>query len=162
YELLTGKHAPLSGHSTDLSGPLGEVLRLALASDRRTRIEDLKQLEEAVEGVQPRPKAEGERNILLSLRNRSSRPPPEKAPEAKPATTEPKPAADATPVANEAKPARSEPPASREVSSAQIHADAAAEAEAAPADAAVTVESKSAQINPGDSAADAGAVAGGD
>src|SRR5207302_9720196 len=53
YELLTGKHAPLSGHSTDLSGPLGEVLQLALASDRRTRIEDLKQLEEAVEGVQP-------------------------------------------------------------------------------------------------------------
>ncbi|TMA11421.1 MAG: hypothetical protein E6J84_13830, partial [Deltaproteobacteria bacterium] len=58
YELLTGKHAPLSGHSTDLSGPLGEVLQLALASDRRTRIEDLKQLEEAVEGVQPRPPAE--------------------------------------------------------------------------------------------------------
>jgi tetratricopeptide (TPR) repeat protein len=78
YELLTGKHAPPSGHSTDLSGPLGEVLRLALAADRRTRIEDLKQLEEAVEGVQPRPPAEGERNILLSLRNRSSRPPPEK------------------------------------------------------------------------------------
>src|SRR5439155_1077830 len=78
YELLTGKHAPLSGHSTDLSGPLGEVLQLALASDRRTRIEDLKQLEEAVEGVQPRPPAEGERNILVSLRHRSSRPPPEK------------------------------------------------------------------------------------
>src|SRR5207249_8279498 len=52
--------------------------QLALASDRRTRIEDLKQLEEAVEGVQPRPPAEGERNILVSLRHRSSRPPPEK------------------------------------------------------------------------------------
>ena len=262
YELLTGKHAPLSGHSTDLSGPLGEVLQLALASDRRTRIEDLKQLEEAVEGVQPRPPAEGERNILVSLRHRSSRPPPEKdavarlidrlqqletqvatlgrvqsrmeaaqrqsletmerfevgqlragdagrrrqpvvapailagtlsaaavvavawalglfafpvprpppppataesaPPEAKPATTEPKPAADATPVANEAKPARSEPPASRDASSAQISADAAAEAETAPTDAAATVESKSAQINPGDSAADAGAGAAGD
>jgi tetratricopeptide (TPR) repeat protein len=78
YELLTGKHAPRSGHAADLSGPLGEVLRLALAPDRRTRIEDLKQLEEAVQGVQPRPPAEGERNILVSLRNRSSRPPPEK------------------------------------------------------------------------------------
>ena len=98
----------------------------------------------------------------------SPRPPPPPAtaesapPEAKSATTQPKPAADATSVANEAKPARSEPPASRDASSAQISADAAAEAETAPTDAAATVESKSAQINPGDSAADAGAVAAGD
>src|SRR5438067_3911439 len=82
YELLTGKVAPPSGHSPgpELSGPLGEVVRLALAPDRRTRIEDLKQLEEAVEGVQPRPPAEGERNILVALRNRFSRPSPEKEP----------------------------------------------------------------------------------
>ena len=78
YELLTGKLAPPSGHPAgpELSGPLGEVVRLALASDRRTRIEDLKQLEEAVEGAQP--PAEGERNVVLALRNRISRPPPEK------------------------------------------------------------------------------------
>ena len=85
YELLTGKPAPRPGHATgpELSGPLGDVLRLALAPDRRTRIEDLKQLEEAVEGAQPRSSAEGERNILLALRNRSSRPPPEKEAAAK-------------------------------------------------------------------------------
>jgi tetratricopeptide (TPR) repeat protein len=77
YELLTGKLAPPSGHPVgpELSGPLGDVVRLALAPDRRTRIEDLKQLEEAVEAVQPRPPAEGERNILAALRNRFSRPP---------------------------------------------------------------------------------------
>ena len=82
YELLTGKVAPPSGHSPgpELSGPLGEIVRLALAPDRRTRIEDLKELEEAVEGVQPRPPAEGERNILVALRNRFSRPSPEKEP----------------------------------------------------------------------------------
>jgi len=80
YELLTGKLAPPPGQAAgpELSGDLGEVVRRALSVDRRVRIEDLRELQEAVEAVQPRPPAEGERNILSALRNRFSRPPPEK------------------------------------------------------------------------------------
>src|SRR3954469_15504002 len=80
YELLTGKLALTPGQAPgpELAGPLGNVVRRALAADRRERIEDLRQLHEEVEGVQPRPPAEGERNILSALRNRFSRPPPEK------------------------------------------------------------------------------------
>jgi tetratricopeptide (TPR) repeat protein len=80
YELLTGKLPPTPGQAPgpELTGALGKVVRRALAADRRERIEDLKQLYEEVEKVQPRPPAEGERNILSALRNRFSRPPPEK------------------------------------------------------------------------------------
>lgn len=80
YELLTGKLAPIPGQppGPELTGALGVVVRRALAADRRERIEDLRQLHEEVERVQPRPPAEGERNILSALRNRFSRPPPEK------------------------------------------------------------------------------------
>jgi tetratricopeptide (TPR) repeat protein len=80
YELLTGKLALTSGQAPgpELSGTLGKVVRRALAADRRERIEDLRQLYEEVERVQPRPPAEGERNILSALRTRFSRPPPEK------------------------------------------------------------------------------------
>ena len=80
YELLTGRLAPPPGQAPgpELTGPLGDVVRRALAVDRRERIEDLRQLHEAVEEIQPRPPAEGERNILSALRNRFSRPPPEK------------------------------------------------------------------------------------
>ncbi len=80
YELLTGKLAPQAGQSPgpELSGALGDVVRIALAPDRRARFGDLKQLHDAVEVVQPRPPSEGERNILSALRMRFSRPPPEK------------------------------------------------------------------------------------
>jgi tetratricopeptide (TPR) repeat protein len=80
YELLAGKLAPQPGHAhgPELSGALGDVVRLALAPDRRARFGDLKQLYDAVEVVQPRPPSEGERNILSALRMRFSRPPPEK------------------------------------------------------------------------------------
>jgi len=80
YELLTGRPAPPPGQAPgpELTGPLGDVVRRALAVDRRERIEDLRQLHEVVEEIQPRPPAEGERNILSALRNRFSRPPPEK------------------------------------------------------------------------------------
>lgn len=80
YELLTGRLAPPPGQAPgpELTGPLGDVVRRALAVDRRERIEDLRQLHEVVEEIQPRPPAEGERNILSALRNRFSRPPPEK------------------------------------------------------------------------------------
>ncbi|HWT86701.1 MAG TPA: tetratricopeptide repeat protein [Myxococcales bacterium] len=80
YELLTGKLAPQPGQAPgpELSGALGDVVRIALAPDRRARFGDLKQLHDAVEVVQPRPPSEGERNILSALRMRFSRPPPEK------------------------------------------------------------------------------------
>jgi tetratricopeptide (TPR) repeat protein len=80
YELLTGKLAPAPGQAPgpELSGALGDVVRLALSPDRRARYVDLKQLHDAVEVVQPRPPAEGERNILSAVRTRFSRPPPEK------------------------------------------------------------------------------------
>jgi len=80
YELLTGKLVPQPGHppGPELSGPLGDVVRLAMAPDPRARYGDLERLHDAVEVVQPRPPPEGERNILSALRVRFSRPPPEK------------------------------------------------------------------------------------
>lgn len=78
YELLTGQRASGRPPGPELSGPLGDIVRIALAADRRERFGDLTQLQDAVEGVQPRPPAEGERNILGALRVRWSRPPPEK------------------------------------------------------------------------------------
>ena len=76
FELLTG-HVP-PGNPSELSGPLGDIIRMALASDRRERFGDLTQLQDALEGVHPRPPAEGERNIFSALRARWMRPPPEK------------------------------------------------------------------------------------
>jgi tetratricopeptide (TPR) repeat protein len=80
YELLTGKLAPQPGHAPgpELSGALADIVRLALSPDPQARYSDLKQLHDAVEVLQPRPPAEGERNILSALRTRFSRPPPEK------------------------------------------------------------------------------------
>ena len=85
YELLTGRLAPPPGQAPgpELTGPLGDVVRRALAVDRRERIEDLRELHEAVEEIQPRPPAEGERNILSALRNRFSRTSSEKEAAAK-------------------------------------------------------------------------------
>ena len=76
FELLTGHRAP--GNLAELGGPLGDIVRMALAPDRRERFGDLTQLHDAVEGVQPRPPAEGERNILSALRTRWTRVAPEK------------------------------------------------------------------------------------
>jgi len=80
YELLTGRtpQQPGAVPGAELAGPLGDIVRMALAPDRRERFGNLAQLQEAVEGVQPRPPAEGERNIFAALRTRFSRPPPEK------------------------------------------------------------------------------------
>ena len=80
YELLTGRTPPQPGTApgAELAGPLADIVRMALAPDRRERFGDLAQLQGAVEGVQPRPPAEGERNIFAALRTRFSRPPPEK------------------------------------------------------------------------------------
>ncbi len=76
FELLTG-HVP-PGNPSELAGPLGDIIRMALAPDRRERFGDLTQLQDALEGVQPRPPAEGERNIFVALKTRWMRPPPEK------------------------------------------------------------------------------------
>ena len=78
YELLTGARASGRPPGAELAGPLGDIVRIALAHDRRERFGDLTQLHDAIEGVQPRPPAEGERNILMGLRGRWARPPPEK------------------------------------------------------------------------------------
>lgn len=78
YELLTGQRASGLPPGPELKGPLADIVKLALAADRRERFADLKQLQDAVEVVQPRPPPEGERSILSGLRMRWSRPPPEK------------------------------------------------------------------------------------
>jgi tetratricopeptide (TPR) repeat protein len=76
FELLTGHMPP--GNLAELTGPLGDIVKMALAPDRRERFGDLTQLQDALEGVQPRPPAEGERNIFNSLRTRWMRAPMEK------------------------------------------------------------------------------------
>ena len=80
YEILTGHQPPQPGSvpGPELAGPLGDIVRMALAPDRRERFGDLTQLYDAIEGVQPRPPAEGERNIFSALRNRYTRVAPEK------------------------------------------------------------------------------------
>ncbi|TMA28454.1 MAG: hypothetical protein E6J78_05860, partial [Deltaproteobacteria bacterium] len=56
YELLTGKRLAENARVTpaELSGPLGDIVLVALAADRRERFGDLTQLYDAVEGVQKR------------------------------------------------------------------------------------------------------------
>ena len=76
FELLTG-HVP-PGNPNELNNPLADTIRMALAPDRRERFGDLNQLLDAIEAVQARPPAEGERNIFAALRGRFARPPPEK------------------------------------------------------------------------------------
>jgi tetratricopeptide (TPR) repeat protein len=73
YELLIGKPAPQRAPGPELNGPLGDIVRMALA-----RFGGLTELLDALESVQARPPAEGERNILASLRNRLAKPPLEK------------------------------------------------------------------------------------
>lgn len=74
YELLTGqRHETGRAPGTELTGPLGDIVRMAVAADRRERFGDLTQLYDAIEGVQPRPPAEGERQIFGALRARSQR-----------------------------------------------------------------------------------------
>jgi tetratricopeptide (TPR) repeat protein len=75
YELLTGQRPPLAGQvpGAELSGPLGDIVRMALAPDRRERFGDLTQLYDAVEGVQPRLPAEVEKQQLAAIRARAAR-----------------------------------------------------------------------------------------
>jgi tetratricopeptide (TPR) repeat protein len=80
YELMTGMPVPQRGPGPELSGPLGDIVRIALSRDRRERFGDLTQLQDALAEVAARPPAEGERNILLAVRNRAARPPNGKDP----------------------------------------------------------------------------------
>jgi tetratricopeptide (TPR) repeat protein len=74
YELLTGQRNETGrAPGPELTGPLGDIVRMALAADRRERFGDLTQLYDAIEVVQPRPPAEGERQIFGALRARSQR-----------------------------------------------------------------------------------------
>src|ERR1700682_1316313 len=54
YGVLTGRD-PRAGLDAELPAPLGDIVKLALAQDRRERFGDLTQLYDAVEGAQPRP-----------------------------------------------------------------------------------------------------------
>ena len=78
YELLTGMPASQRSPGPELSGAMGDIVRMALSPDRRERFGGLTELQDALEGVLARPPAEGERNILAALRTRLARPPPEK------------------------------------------------------------------------------------
>ena len=73
YELLTAEDAPVppAVPGPDLGGPLADLVRLALAVDRRERFGDLRQLLDAVEVVQPRRSQETERQLLTSLSRRA-------------------------------------------------------------------------------------------
>lgn len=73
YELFTGQPPPdpRTGPGPELSGPLGDIARIALAGDRRERFGDLTQLADAVLGVQPRLGADRERQIFAAVLARS-------------------------------------------------------------------------------------------
>ncbi|MBS2023942.1 MAG: hypothetical protein JST92_16175, partial [Deltaproteobacteria bacterium] len=75
YELFTGRQPPESpqGPGPELTGPLGDLVRVAMAADRRERFGDLQQLLDAVEVVQPRRPSGDERALLGALHARASR-----------------------------------------------------------------------------------------
>jgi tetratricopeptide (TPR) repeat protein len=75
YELLTGKELAEAGKVTgsELSGPLGDIIRMALAPDRRERFGDLTQLYDAVEGVQRPLPTEKEKQQFAAIRARAAR-----------------------------------------------------------------------------------------
>ena len=75
YELLTGKRLAENARVTpaELSGPLGDIVLVALAADRRERFGDLTQLYDAVEGVQKRLPVEQEKQLLNGIRARAAR-----------------------------------------------------------------------------------------
>ncbi|HEX9576199.1 MAG TPA: hypothetical protein VF993_00495, partial [Myxococcales bacterium] len=73
YELLTGQPTVGQTPGPELSGPLGDIVRMALAADRRERFGDLTQLYDAVEGAQRRLPPETEKQQLVAIRTRASR-----------------------------------------------------------------------------------------
>ena len=63
FELLTG-HVP-PGNLAELTGPLGDIVRMAVSPDRRERFGGVTELLDAIESVHPRPPAEGDRKSVV-------------------------------------------------------------------------------------------------
>ncbi|HWE24424.1 MAG TPA: hypothetical protein VG496_10870, partial [Myxococcales bacterium] len=74
YEIFTGQPPdPRTGPGPELTGPAADVVRIALAHDRRERFGDLHQLREAVEALQQPPDAESERRAFAALAGRGEK-----------------------------------------------------------------------------------------
>jgi len=75
YELFTGLPPPRppSGPGPELTGPLGDVVRMAMAHDRRERFADLQQLFDAVKMIEPHRAPPEERGLLAALLARIKR-----------------------------------------------------------------------------------------
>src|SRR6266849_4262816 len=69
YELLTGQPAPnpRKGPGPELTGPVADLVRIAMARDRRERYGHLQQLREAVDGLQRPAGADSERQAFAAL-----------------------------------------------------------------------------------------------
>jgi hypothetical protein len=75
YELLTGQPPPdpRVGPGRELVGPLGDVLRLAMAKDRRERFANLEELRQAIDGIQRQVGTDKERLAFAALAARSEK-----------------------------------------------------------------------------------------
>src|SRR4051812_42205913 len=75
YELLTGQPPPdpRVGPGRELVGPLGDVLRLAMARDRRERFATLDELRQAIDTIQRNVGADKERLAFAALAARSEK-----------------------------------------------------------------------------------------
>jgi len=75
YELLTGQPPPdpRVGPGRELAGPLGDVLRLAMAKDRRERFATLEELRQAIDAIQRNVGADKERLAFAALAARSEK-----------------------------------------------------------------------------------------
>jgi len=75
YELLTGQPPPdpRTGPGRELTGPLGDLLRLAMARDRRERFANLEELRQAIDGVQRNVGQDKERLAFAALAARSEK-----------------------------------------------------------------------------------------
>jgi hypothetical protein len=75
YELITGQIPPdpRVGPGPELSGPLGDVLRMAMAKDRRERFSSLEELCQAIDALQRRVGGDKERLAFAALVARSEK-----------------------------------------------------------------------------------------
>lgn len=75
YELLTGQTPPdpRAGPGSELAGPLGDVLRMAMAKDRRERFASLEELRQAIDALQRRVGGDKERLAFAALVARSEK-----------------------------------------------------------------------------------------
>jgi tetratricopeptide (TPR) repeat protein len=68
YEILTGQPPdPRKGPGPELTGPAADVVRIAMARDRRERFGDLHQLREAVDALQQPADPDAERHAFVAL-----------------------------------------------------------------------------------------------